>query len=567
MRVQYRRTIRFVLLAGVLVLLGGFVQQVKIGEYPEPRFPSYLKEPESIEEVVRAVRGLVRNKAGFTGAGMGAAQEGDTIVVVTAAAAEDMIVEGVRRALEERGVKVHMLADYALVGVSREDALALLRAGQIFTAEHGYLEASRWIEGFPDGEAAKQWLKKRNPDLHEKIFPKERDLSPQLQEIRRKLSRNNVGKALQEFLKEHPEVNGIFWGKGGGTRNRRALYPYDDKYWGTFMADNRWEALSQIGDYPADVWQLTEELAIESLAYVDKLQMTDPEGTDITSEISQVQAEKWARGAFQRGHLYMFPNIATGRFAWSVVDYPALQNEWLPREPIARLEGVIAGTAASPGFFPRIEVHFKNGFISEIKGGGLKGEAFKEFLEYPGINELTYPYHETPGYWYLYELAWGTHPKYFRRPDLMMTGYLGPERVGSGIIHFGLGITLHHDPEAPTDPRQWRDFTAKHNLPADHSLHVRSYFADYKVHLRAADRWLTLVEKGHMSSLDNPEVRALASRYGDPDRILAEDWRPNIPGINAPGRYEDYAANPWKYAKATIDKILAGDYEYFYPPR
>ena len=49
-----------------------------------------------------------------------------------------------------------------------------------------------------------------------------------------------------------------------------------------------------------------------------------------------------------------------------------------------------------------------------------------------------------------------------------------------------------------------------------------------------------------MTSLDNPEVRALASRYGNPDELLQEDWRPGMPGINLPGDYADYAANPWK---------------------
>jgi hypothetical protein len=69
-----------------------------------------------------------------------------------------------------------------------------------------------------------------------------------------------------------------------------------------------------------------------------------------------------------------------------------------------------------------------------------------------------------------------------------------------------------------------------------------------------------------MTSLDNPEVRALASRYGDPNELLAEDWRPEIPGINAPGNYmTDYAPDPWKTVKRVIDKVLAGTYEHFYP--
>jgi hypothetical protein len=110
------------------------------------------------------------------------------------------------------------------------------------------------------------------------------------------------------------------------------------------------------------------------------------------------------------------------------------------------------------------------------------------------------------------------------------------------------------------------EFTKQYNLPKDHGFHTHTYFSDYRVHLRNADRWVTLIEKGRLKSLDNPEVRALASRYGNPDQLLTEDWRPEIPGINAPGDYmTDYAPNPWKTVKGVIDRVLAGHYDHFYP--
>jgi hypothetical protein len=97
------------------------------------------------------------------------------------------------------------------------------------------------------------------------------------------------------------------------------------------------------------------------------------------------------------------------------------------------------------------------------------------------------------------------------------------------------------------------DFTKQYNMPRDHGFHTHTYFTTYKVHLRNADRWVTLLDKGRMTSLDNAEVRALASCYGDPDQPLAEDWRPEIAGINTPGDYmKDYAPDPWTY-------------EHFYP--
>lgn len=52
--------------------------------YPEPRFPSYLKPPASIDEVLPHVRPLARNKIGFQGNGLGIAQPGETVAFILA---------------------------------------------------------------------------------------------------------------------------------------------------------------------------------------------------------------------------------------------------------------------------------------------------------------------------------------------------------------------------------------------------------------------------------------------------------------------------------------------------
>jgi hypothetical protein len=362
-------------------------------------------------------------------------------------------------------------------------------------------------------------------------------------------------------------MRGVFWGTGGTTGLRRQLYPMQDKYLGTFLVDNVYDLQSMMSTYPGDVWQLAEEQLLEPIAYAAGLEITDPEGTNIRADITEEMASRWARGVYQRGHLYMFPNQATGRFGYSLVDYPAFNAEWLPREPIAKVEGVIAGTQGHGGFFPRWEVVFKDGFISEVRGGGAQGEALREFLKYPKINELIYPYHTTPGYWYLYEIAFGSHPKGFRHPlALMRSGSTIGERIRSGVIHWGLGIRLWHDPDAPTESKKWADFTEQHNVPRDHGWHTHTYFTTYKIKLRNADKWVALLDKGRMTSLDDPEVRALASRYGDPDYLLAEDWIPEVPGINAPGDYlKDYANTPGKYSIDLLDKAMKGTYQHYFP--
>ncbi len=43
-----------------------------------------------------------------------------------------------------------------------------------------------------------------------------------------------------------------------------------------------------------------------------------------------------------------------------------------------------------------------------------------------------------------------------------------------------------------------------------------------------------LVDKGHLTVLDDPEIRRLASKFGDPDVLLNEDW---IPALNFIDQY------------------------------
>jgi hypothetical protein len=532
-------------------------------------------------------------------------------------------MQAVQKALEERQITPYIKYTYEMRGVTKEQAKAdrERRTGGQDIKEAGVYQATAWITGqFPNPAQPAKWLKDKDPQTFAALFPGRsaetvlmagpqtprgeaggggvdadtgqadggagraaggrrggrtggakaqgagatKDGAQKSGDYRARFA---VGDAIKDFLTQHADVRGVFWGKGGSTGLRRQLYPMQDKFLGTFIQDNVYDLESQMSTYPGDVWQLAEEQLLEPLVYVDRLEITDPEGTNLHADITEEMAQRWAAGAYQRGHLYMFPNQATGRFGYSFVNYPAFQAKWLPREPIARIEGVLAGTQGHGGFFPRWEIFFKNGFISDVKGGGAQGAALKEFLNYPGLNETTFPYHNQPGFWYLYEIAFGSHPKSFRHPGVMAeTGNTSPERVRSGVIHWGLGIRLWHDPDAPTESKKWREFTEEHNFPFDHGWHTQTYFTTYKVRLRNANKWVNILDKGHMTSLDNPEVRALASRYGDPNYLLTEDWVPEVPGINAPGDYmKDYAPNPGDYAFKVMEKANAGTYEHYFP--
>jgi hypothetical protein len=409
-------------------------------KYTEPRFPAYLKQADSIEALMPPARAFVRNKAWRGGLGFGAVNAGETVLVVHDIEAEPIILAAIAKAASERKFSIIFKPDYELVGVSGDDARAYRKLRRSFTAEHGYMEASNWIESqFPEPAPIKAWLKERRPDLYDALYPASRDMSPEMKVVWDKLQRNSVGAAIQQFLKKNPQVRGVYWGKGGGPGAMRALYPMDKQYMGFFTADNRWEMMSAIPNFPADVWMLAEETAMEPIAYVDRIEITDPEGTNVWADITEDMAQRWTRGAYQRGHLYLFPNQASGRFGYSFVDYPAFQGQWIPREPMTLINGVVAATNGHTGFFPRMEVHYKDGYVSDVKGGGTYGDTLREMMKLPKINEVTYPFHERKGFFYLYEIASGTHPKWFRNPRDMDEGTVSPERNRSGVVHWASG--------------------------------------------------------------------------------------------------------------------------------
>src|ERR1051326_6015921 len=114
-------------------------------KYPQPRFPSYLKTPKSIDEIMPFARAVARQTTGLQGAGLGSRKPGESVALVVEPSSEDMVVEAIRRAMDERGVKLHVLASYELVGVPRADALEAIKARRQTTAEQGYMEARRWM--------------------------------------------------------------------------------------------------------------------------------------------------------------------------------------------------------------------------------------------------------------------------------------------------------------------------------------------------------------------------------------------------------------------------------------
>lgn len=139
------------------------------------------------------------------------------------------------------------------------------------------------------------------------------------------------------------------------------------------------------------------------------------------------------------------------------------------------------------------------------------------------------------------------------------------DRTRSGAIHWGIGAGQDPITGAPfarldtaldeSNPAT-KYFKEHPDVPTGH-VHIHTYFTTM-VLTNSDGTKTTFINKGHLTALDDPRVRQEAAKYGDPDKLLSEDWIPAIPGINIPGNYmQDYANDP----AAWIRKDLASNWK------
>lgn len=115
-----------------------------------------------------------------------------------------------------------------------------------------------------------------------------------------------------------------------------------------------------------------------------------------------------------------------------------------------------------------------------------------------------------------------------------------------GVFHLGFGSRYSRT------EKEFSEYAGKHNLPRGH-IHVHNYFATFEVKLRGSAYWNKIVDKGWITALSDPEIIAMATRYGEPEVLLKYDWIPPLPGINCEGDYiQDYSSDPVAYLRKRL---------------
>jgi hypothetical protein len=312
-----------------------------------------------------------------------------------------------------------------------------------------------------------------------------------------------------------------------GTAGPLPRVPYR---WARTEYISREELASPQVDFPFDLQMLIDRKVHEAIRSCEKVRITDPEGTDIS-----------------------FTNYDDKRPMALAHEYGKPIN--LGYNGTEDCTGVIAGTLNHLGAFPNCRAHLKDGLVVKVDGGGRYGEVWREkiekynsvtFPEFPARTDMRLPDGSAPkirmprpGFFWYWECAIGTIPGVFRlREEGLMkhSANFLHDRKRAGYLHHGFGGSNNSAPQ----------LMAK-GLPWTH-VHLHNMFPTYEG--RTKDGLdVKVIDRGHLTALDDPEVRTLAAEWGDPDELLSEAWIPAVPGINAKGSYDQYAAEPTKWIR------------------
>lgn len=514
------------------------------GNYPAPRYLKTLVQS-SDEELLNAARVVVRQTYGM--AGLGRAKPGWTVHVYLPYNQDMDVFHALQQAWSELDVKAIPIQPWEISGETRKEY------------EAGLEEDNSLLHGYEPYKEIGMFDASYYPYLSEEAKKKQGKGKGVVESLR----------TFGDYLDKHPEVKHIVRDPGGANAWFCAYSPeHCQKWFANWTYINVLDLVNNSIHFPSDVWNLIEETIAKPVKHVVEGTLTDPEGTNLHWEVSREQAQSWAKYVnlpIANNHMFLYPNAITATV----------------------MEGVVAGCANHTGFMPCMKVYLtKTGRVDKVVGGGLTGDYFRELIDHPKFSpeNVCFPGVSDCGYWFLSADGFGTNPKKIRNMYSMIQGQLDVpnlwERERGGVQHLsftgasGMQATNRSVVEAAIkngdsgvgifglDPRL-EMYAFENNIPTGHTNHIHNYFPTIKWRLRDTGEWLTISKDGRPVPYDNPEIRALASKYGDVDKIFSYDWIPAIPGINIEGDYDrDYAEDPWQWVMNEWEQIKEGVYPY-----
>ena len=216
--------------------------------------------------------------------------------------------------------------DYEIVGIPKEEAIEYRKARRTYTSEQGYMEAANWVDAqFPRARESQGMAQGAAPgSLRQAVSCEPGDDAATARNLREdaRRERGEVDPRVpRSRTRRCAACSGAraaapACGASCARRKRSSSDCFSSTTAGTSWASSG-RTRATCGSSPRiSRWS-------RSCTRI-KLEITDPEGTNVTADITPEMAQNWSRGVYQRGHLYMFPNQATGRFGYSVVELPGV---------------------------------------------------------------------------------------------------------------------------------------------------------------------------------------------------------------------------------------------------
>ncbi len=248
--------------------------------------------------------------------------------------------------------------------------------------------------------------------------------------------------------------------------------------------------LSNYNTFPVEVRDAVDQKTWELLAGAKKIEIIDPEGTELSITLSP---EDWQREDKRQRQ----------RFG-----LPYMPGHLLLPLPTTTANGTLATSSLTfGGPVPRVKLTIEEGRITRVEDGGRLGERLNQsFAEF---NHVLSPRTPGPGVNWITNMAICTNPKAIRSSSyakMSGSGRMHAWAFGhrrSGVIHFSHGDGV---------------VSPGYKVIRHMDLYFPTLLADGK----------KVIEAGHLLALDAPEVKQRAEKYEDAESLLTEDWIPEV---------------------------------------
>lgn len=251
------------------------------------------------------------------------------------------------------------------------------------------------------------------------------------------------------------------------------------RFWHATLDTVLVDALEQGIGYPEEILASLRAVTDEHLEGARHVRITDPNGTDLSFS------------AQKSGRVY------------------------------ADAQGKVVAYAMHGGLIPRTTLHLEHGKVVRVEGKGDLARQMRWIIE--NMDDLTFPTAPGPGGSFLVEADLDRfHPKVERPSWRGLHGAAKYFAFSKGYKRAGV-LTVGFGTPTAADGSAVLEFAEANGVMIQH-LDTHLYHATVTVDGHE------IIKDGRPIALDDPEVREVAAKFGDPDELLRIEWVPSLTG-------------------------------------